>query len=352
MRKIYSLLLLIPSIFSCNNASHDRGAKNLLHSVAPPAKQLSLPWGMERMATTTFPAKWNNEPIDDQAAGFSLANTKSDDYNTLFYFIQQYYDAQYDSLKAGGRKHFTKPLLPFTDAVSYDPEVSQAEKLWSNKNYAVTVYKDGGKFSEQPAGGDGKSTLNYMYLVTEKSGKRLDSLLIFYSEPDPVLSRRQYYFIDKQKNIHLYRFQVEEEESALQETKSYKISPEGKFIVGPNTRPIAAEAPDLSRWKGIYTVGVEGEETAAGTSNTRWTIDIGDNAVQVSSVTYHDPILCNGAYRAVEHAGKLELYYDGDDSSCRKATANFIIKKEHGKFYAQGPFGEANVGQWLELSGY
>jgi hypothetical protein len=89
----------------------------------------------------------------------------------------------------------------------------------------VIVYKDGGKFNNQPAGGDAKSTLNYLYLVTEKNGKHLDSLLIFYSERDPVLSRRQYFFIDKQKNIHVYRFQVDEEETSLLETKTYKIGP-------------------------------------------------------------------------------------------------------------------------------
>jgi hypothetical protein len=351
MRKIYSLLLLFPYLFSCNNASHDQGAKTLSDSVSTPAKQLSLPWGMERIVTATFPAKWKNEPVDDQAAGFSLANTKSDDYNTLFYFIQHYYDAQYDSLKTSGIKRFTKPLLPFTDPVSYDPEVSLTARLWSDKNYEVTAYKDGGKFNKQPAGVDAKSTLNYLYLVTERNGKHLDSLLIFYSERDPVLSRRQYFFIDKKKNIHVYRFRVDEGETSLLETKAYKIGPDGKFIAGPDNRSVAAEATDLSRWKGVYTIEVNGEETTAGTSNTRWTIDIGNNAVQVRSVTFHDPILCNGAYRAVEHAGRLELYYNGDDTSCRKASADFVMKKENGKFYAQGPFGEANVGQWLELSG-
>ncbi|RVU01206.1 hypothetical protein EOD41_04365 [Mucilaginibacter limnophilus] len=352
MRKFRYLLLLIPYFFSCGNSNKQQGnsdtSKNLIVNQQKLPK-LSLPLGMELLSTIDFPEKWTNRPVDDQAEGFLLSNVKSDDYNNLFYFVQKHYNKLYDSLEVNGAMYKSKPVLPFADPVRFDPMISAAALVWEEKNYSVVLYKDSGKYNDQPAGSETGSTINYMYLVTEHDGERLDSLLLYYTERDPIFSRRQYYLVDREKVIHLYRFQAEEDETSLQETKTYHINANGKFVESSQKETMTKKKTNLSAWKGTYTAFIEGEMTTSGTSSTKWTINIENNAVNVSSITFHEPILCNGQYRAVERAGKLELFYDGDEAGCKTSAPNFILKKENGRIYAHGPFGESNVGQWIEL---
>lgn len=117
----------------------------------------------------------------------------------------------------------------------------------------------------------------------------------------------------------------------------------GMAVGGPEPVP-------ATDWIGHYSISVAGEMTTTGESNTTWNIRVNGRYADVTSTTYHEPIVCNGQYIAVVANEMVELNYNGDDPNCKQQSPNFIIKQVDGKFYIKGPFGEANHDQWLECS--
>lgn len=110
--------------------------------------------------------------------------------------------------------------------------------------------------------------------------------------------------------------------------------------------------PNLSisnKWYGNYKKNVETEATTTGMASITYDFSINKDGVNVKTNTYHEPIRCNGIYTAEEKEGKLNLYYAGEDETCKSDYPYFIMKIENKKIYAQG-LGSINTeGEWLEL---
>ncbi|MCJ7934536.1 MAG: hypothetical protein MUW56_13125 [Chryseobacterium sp.] len=105
-----------------------------------------------------------------------------------------------------------------------------------------------------------------------------------------------------------------------------------------------------SKFQGEFSSTVETEETTSGTASITYHFSIKNDVAILTTTTYHEPIRCNGNYKALENNGILELYYSGDEESCKSKNAKFKIKRENNKFYIQGLGGEATFNEWIELS--
>ncbi|MBF8458385.1 hypothetical protein IV494_14470 [Kaistella sp. G5-32] len=103
------------------------------------------------------------------------------------------------------------------------------------------------------------------------------------------------------------------------------------------------------KFQGQYSVKQEIEETTTGTSFITYSFSIEKDNVLLKTNTYHEPIICNGHYKAVEHNNILELYYLGNEGNCKSGTPNFQIKKDENKYFIKGVGGEGTINQWVVL---
>ncbi|AZA81929.1 hypothetical protein C1637_24700 [Chryseobacterium lactis] len=107
--------------------------------------------------------------------------------------------------------------------------------------------------------------------------------------------------------------------------------------------------PSDSKFQGEFSSTVETDETTSGTGSITYHFIIKNDTAVLTTTTYHEPIRCNGNYKAVENNGILELFYAGNEESCQSKTAKFKIKHENNKYYIQGLGGEATFNEWIEL---
>lgn len=107
--------------------------------------------------------------------------------------------------------------------------------------------------------------------------------------------------------------------------------------------------PIAEKYIGTFSVGVETEATTMGMASIEYTFTITNESIQLETNTYHEPIRCNGTYKAVEKENVLELYYTGDEEFCDTESPMFFLKEKKGKLYAQGLGGERTYSDWIKL---
>lgn len=107
--------------------------------------------------------------------------------------------------------------------------------------------------------------------------------------------------------------------------------------------------PIAEKYIGTFSVGVETEATTTGMASIEYTFTITNEFVQLETNTYHEPIRCNGTYKALEKENILELYYTGDEEFCDTENPMFFLKEKKGKLYAQGLGGEGTYHDWIKL---
>ncbi|VFA43394.1 hypothetical protein [Chryseobacterium indologenes] len=137
-------------------------------------------------------------------------------------------------------------------------------------------------------------------------------------------------------SVYLFLFSCKTHE----ENKKYKI----KESATENIKSLDA------KFQGEFSSTVETEETTSGTASITYHFNIKNDIAVLTTKTYHEPIRCNGNYKAVENNGILELFYAGDEESCQSKKSKFKIKLENKKYYLQGLGGEATFNEWIELT--
>ena len=104
-----------------------------------------------------------------------------------------------------------------------------------------------------------------------------------------------------------------------------------------------------SNYIGTFSASVETEATTTGMGSIDYTFTITNESVQLETNTYHEPITCNGTYKAVEKKNLLELYYAGKEEFCNTENPMFFLKEEGGSLYAKGLGGEGTFNDWIKL---
>ena len=102
-------------------------------------------------------------------------------------------------------------------------------------------------------------------------------------------------------------------------------------------------------WDGNYNLYIEGEKLSTGEMSGRdYSFIIKMGKVVLKANSFHEPIFCEGEYKALEKNNQLEIIYAGNNPDfCKQNEANFIIKKEGNKFFIKGS--DFNTDKWLLL---
>ena len=137
----------------------------------------------------------------------------------------------------------------------------------------------------------------------------------------------------------------------IKKTKAKSINKEGISLYNSiileyllkRTSPIKPE------YQGYYSVSVETEATTTGMASIAYYFTITKDKINLETNTSHEPITCNGEYKAIEKDNILELYYIGNDETCKSLEPLFKIKKENNQYYILGVGGEATNGTWQLL---
>lgn len=139
----------------------------------------------------------------------------------------------------------------------------------------------------------------------------------------------------------------------------FSFSEKGKAVQSQNKQPVENDTeqdpqqeithPIPEKYIGTFSVGVETEATTTGMASIEYTFTITNESVQLETNTYHEPIRCNGTYKALEKENILELYYTGDEEFCDTESPMFFLKEKRGKLYAQGLGGEGTYHDWIKL---
>lgn len=103
------------------------------------------------------------------------------------------------------------------------------------------------------------------------------------------------------------------------------------------------------KYIGNFSVTIETEATTSGIASITYTFSINGKEVLLEKTTYQEPINCIGKYTAIEKNNILELYYVGDEESCKTEDPNFKLKKEGNKFFMKGLGGEGTFNEWIEI---
>lgn len=101
---------------------------------------------------------------------------------------------------------------------------------------------------------------------------------------------------------------------------------------------------------GKFNRSVETEETSSGTASITYYFTITKGKVKLKTVTYQEPIICNGEYIAKEKGNILEVFYHGEEKNCLSKKPTFLIKRENNKYFIKGLGGEGSINIWLQLN--
>ena len=102
-------------------------------------------------------------------------------------------------------------------------------------------------------------------------------------------------------------------------------------------------------FQGRYSVSVKTDYTATGWASITYNFAISDTAVELTTTTYHEPIICNGNYFALDSANTLNLYYGGISGICIKSNPSFQIRQRALGFEIKGIGGEGTLSEWMLL---
>jgi hypothetical protein len=164
--------------------------------------------------------------------------------------------------------------------------------------------------------------------------KRIDNTLEFTFRTDSL-----WIYDDSEKKIAADDIKFVYESGAL------KIRKTIKDVAASESQPIS------DSWIGNYEVSVTTEPTTNGMASISYFISIKKDEAYIKTVTYHEPILCNGKYLVKENEKReLVLTYLGDENYCvNDNKESFKIKKENLTYYILGIGGEETNNEWIEL---
>jgi|GEM_PF-4079939 len=103
-------------------------------------------------------------------------------------------------------------------------------------------------------------------------------------------------------------------------------------------------------FQGNFSLTLETEETTAGTAYIQYSFNIKRDIATLTTVTYHEPITCNGDYKVIENNKILELHYSGNEKNCKSKEPNFRIKKEGLDYFIKGVGGEGTFNEWIQIN--
>lgn len=104
-----------------------------------------------------------------------------------------------------------------------------------------------------------------------------------------------------------------------------------------------------SLFQGNFYVTQETEETTTGTASISYSLNVGKEKAILKTNTFHEPITCNGEYKATMKNNVLELYYSGNENGCILNRPNFQIIKEGNNYFIKGVGGEATINEWVQI---
>jgi hypothetical protein len=167
-----------------------------------------------------------------------------------------------------------------------------------------------------------------------------------YLEIDyPFLSKKNISYLNKKGVLYTKKFEIDEE-------KTYY-----RGMVTTNCNEYFTSFSELKasnqinkKYQGKFSSTVDTDATTSGNASITYNFTISTNKVLLETSTYHEPISCNGEYKAIEKENILELYYKGNENSCKSLKPSFKIKEEGEKYYIKGTGGEATYNEWIFLN--
>jgi len=126
-----------------------------------------------------------------------------------------------------------QPLLPRREFKENDYLVDSAyysQTLLQSKTYRLDIYKSGNRYQSK-IGDEGLPPVDYLVLVTTDHNQRIiDHLVCYYDVHMLYESDERYFKINKNKNIVLTDFYVDEFKITFKGKRFYRINNKGKFI--------------------------------------------------------------------------------------------------------------------------
>ena len=137
----------------------------------------------------------------------------------------------FESLHTNKRKplHFV-PRKVFNDSFYLLDRAYYAKTLWKTHSYTLKIYKSGTKYHNR-IGDENVAPVDYLVLVTTDHNQRIiDHLVCYYDVHMLYESDERYFKINKNKNIVLTDFYVDEFKITFKGKRFYRINNKGKFI--------------------------------------------------------------------------------------------------------------------------
>lgn len=225
MRILY--LIIIIAILCCCSAK-----SNQEPSFSTQNDSISTSIGMYQLLEISFPIKWINKPVDDKIENFSLENTSKENFNQLFYFVKKYYSDFYnESNPIKKEKVLSVPEFGFEYKSGFHKidSITNLVKSYSiNDSLIICLYKDGGRYNLLNYN-EKYSIVRYMILYTFLNQKKVDSLIVFYDEKNPIESHCRYFYINGNE-INTFDFFNDELKTQMLIEKKFTISNYGKIL--------------------------------------------------------------------------------------------------------------------------
>lgn len=325
-------------------------------------EKINLPIGFKKLIDLNFPKTWKNlDSIEDDYENFIPDKISNKGYDSISFFIERYYNSFYNNLKIDKSKKLK--IIPEISKIIDNDKTNYfkidsayySKTLLKKNNYTVEIYKDGGKY-DRFKGYENLAVVNYETIVCfDLKRNIIDYKTIYYYEHALFAFTNNFFYIDKNLNITLKEFDVDEIETKNLGTKYFKIDKTGKFEETSIKLLIKKESKENeeikidTKYRGKFSIYVETEETISGIASITYNFNITSDTVILETNSYQEPILCNGRYKAIENENILEIYYDSDKKDCKSKKPIFYMKKEKFKYYIKGVGGEGTIKDWLEL---
>lgn len=229
MKIIYIILCGFITLFSCKQKENTLVVNNISDSI-------KYPLGMVELITFKFPNKWKNlENIDDNNPNFKIDKISNKGYDSIFYFIEKGSNSFYEKLKISKSKeifipsNITKEIYVNQGNLKIDSAHSVGV-ISKTPIFKLQFYKNGNKFQSSLIGEGDNVAYNYLTLITSTPLNKIIDYKIIYYNNQRFEHHSRYFYIDKDLNIYIKDFAVDEISTHFLGQERYKISPKGKFI--------------------------------------------------------------------------------------------------------------------------
>jgi hypothetical protein len=322
--------------------------------------------GLKKLIDYDFPKTWNKlKDFDDQNINLNIDKISETGYDSINYFIKNYYSLLFDSITLNKKMklEFIPKINSYQSKYSKIDSCYYGKTIFETEKYVLKLYKNGNEY-DKLSGSENLSIIKYLLLVTfDKQNNIKDYLTIYYNNNSLYEYNDKYFYIDKNKNITLKYFHSDELESQFLGEEKWNLNSEGKFI-----QKSGNVDPSLKN----YPTGIVKDSTVPVSKFTKkdnWngsfyikTQIISDATKQITDIEYFIFIKDNYAILSIGAEHSKDKWCQGDYSlekrdgfiyakgKCDQDDVNdFSIKMENDNYYIQSKFFINKGWQQLEI---